>query len=160
PIDAEDVARAVTSLLVANHLASAAPGEKTFGAARASKEVNRALPRIFAGLLDGLLEAAVAARAASTASARKTVIGGPPGGLAPGKKIADYVVEQVLGSGGMGHCVLVRRRLEANQANARRWVLKLPQKEDYVEAFRNEALALLFLAKAGHPSIVRFVSYV
>jgi len=145
--------RALRSRLAHAGLVVPAAGAPPFGAERAAREIDKALPPLFAGLVEAVVVAAKTPAKTSAAPTRRPAI-------RPGRRIGDYVVEKVLGSGGMGHCVLVRRRLEESQKNARRWVLKLPQGEEYTSAFRNEALALLFLSKANHPAIVRFVSYV
>jgi hypothetical protein len=154
--DAAVVERALLSLFVPAGL-SPPPVDQAplYGATRAAARVNAALPPLFEGLVDALLRDVPAVFCRSTIPAPV-----PSSAIAPGKRIADYVVERVLGAGGMGQCVLVRRRLERDQKNARRWVLKLPQSAELAEPFRNEAMALLHLSRSHHPGIVRFVSFV
>ncbi len=155
-LDPSKLERALYSRLVHAALVPLAPSGTPFGVDRAARQIDKSLPPMLAGLVEAAVRAAKASSGRPTivaAKARAVVMG-------PGWRIGDYVVERLLGSGGMGRCVLVRRRLEESQKNARRWVLKLPQSEELTGAFRNEALALLFLSKANHPSIVRFVGYV
>jgi len=77
--------------------------------------------------------------------------------------LGDYVVERELGAGGMGRCLLARRR---SDSSSRRWVLKLPhgsvrgsRGKATRDTFRVEAQALLGLAAAEHPAIVPFIAY-
>mgnify|MGYP003593295438 CR=1 FL=1 len=149
----EEVVHLLRSVLVAQKLATPDPGRALTSAAKASRRWNAAAPAALSGLLSGLLAAEPLAKAAAPA---------PHGPVYEGKRIGDYVVVRVLGSGAMGHCVLVQRRLEAKNvpSRARCWVLKLPQRPDLVGLFREEALALIRLSEERHPGIVRFVSFV
>jgi hypothetical protein len=109
------------------------------------KELAKMLP----AALDGVLEAALALQGALDPESH-----GPPVGTI----IGDYSVVKMLGSGGMGACVLAKPR---SVRTAPYVVLKLPRRATGVHRtlFRNEALALLQLAEVPHPSIVKFVAY-
>lgn len=144
-----EIAHALRSALAPHGLASADPARASLGADKAKKRVAAALPPALAGVVDAAL-----------AAERPPAKAAPSGPVYPGKRFGDYVVERVLGSGAMGHCVVVKRRLEAKDPNARRWVLKVPQRPDLADAFRDEALALIDLSRQRHPAIVRFVSFV
>lgn len=124
----------------------------------------RAIERAAGALPDGLRGAATAilgsllrgdrkrAKRAAARASRAEVV-------PPGTRIGDYVVVRALGSGAMGHCLLVRRRREA-RGQASDLVLKLPREGSDLALFRREAAALLTLAQAPHPAVVRFVSFV
>ncbi len=146
-----EIAQLLLALLAAAGLATPPEGRSLTSSAKASKRWNATLPAALAGILDALLAAP-----ARPASPEPTATRGP---VYVGKVIGDYLVVRVLGSGAMGHCVLVRRRLETGR-DARRWVLKLPQRADLVGLFRDEALALIQLSELRHPGIVRFTSFV
>ena len=157
PLVTAKLDRALYSRFVHAAIVPFVASDPPFGADRATRQIVKALPPMLARIVEATVHAAKTSRGRPTLAAPKArgVVA-----MGPGWRIGDYVVERVLGAGGMGRCVLVRRRLEESQKNARRWVLKLPQSEEFSSAFRNEALALLFLSKANHPSIVRFVGYV
>jgi Protein kinase domain len=151
-IDAEVVMRA---LLCAVGLHERRDDERLPKPKRARREMDALMPPALRGVFT-LLFADVPNVVAQTRSQPS-----PPEPTWIGRKLGDYVVLDVLGEGGMGRCLLVRRRLERDENTARRWVLKIPKEGDnVVRAFREEAKALLHLAELDHPAIVRFLSIV
>jgi len=80
--------------------------------------------------------------------------------FSPGSFIGDFVVDRPLGKGGMGTCLLVRRRVAANDPRAPRFVLKVPLRRDPISigTFIDEATTLLQLTKAPHPGVVEFIA--
>lgn len=108
-------------------------------------EPSRLLPIAF----EGLLETVLVLEGALDPESR---------GPAPGTIVGDYVVVKMLGSGGMGACVLAKPR---SARAAPQVVIKLPRRTTGMHRtfFRKEALALLQLAEFPHPGIVRFVAF-
>jgi hypothetical protein len=80
--------------------------------------------------------------------------------FAAGTFVGDFVVDRPLGKGGMGSCLLVRRRVAANDPRAPQFVLKLPLRRDpiSISTFIDEATTLLQLTKAPHPGVVEFIA--
>ena len=107
------------------------------------------LAKMLPAALEGLLEVAISLQGALDPESH-----GPPAGTV----IGDYSVVKMLGSGGMGACVLAKPR---SVRTAPQVVLKLPRRTSGIHRtlFRSEALALLQLAEAPHPGIVRFVAF-
>lgn len=127
--------------------------DKPMPADNAKKAVAATLPPLF----DHLYEALALATARETRDPKPT---SPGLDLAAGENIGDFVVDRTLGKGGMGSCLLVRRRVAAKDPKAPRFVLKLPLRRDQVtlDLFIDEATTLLQLAKAPHPGVVEFIS--
>jgi len=123
-----------------------------YGIKRARRVARRALPHGIASLFDVLLSFSLPNPESS-----------PPMSSCPypaGRRIGDYVVLKPLGEGGMGWCLLVARRLEANHPRPRRFVLKLPRDASASRQFRDEARTLIELSKSNSPGIVRFMAFV
>lgn len=127
--------------------------DKAMPADNAKKVLAATFPPLFAGLHD-----AVAAALGREGRETGPTLQGLD--LAAGEIIGDFLVDRTLGKGGMGSCLLVRRRVAAKDPKAPRFVLKLPLRRDQlsVDLFIDEATTLLQLAKAPHPGVVEFIS--
>lgn len=123
--------------------------EATIGDDVAMSAHKKDLARLLPSALDGLLEVVIVLRGALDPESH---------GPTTGTIIGDYIVVKMLGRGGMGACVLAKPR---SVRTAPHVVLKLPRKTTGLHRtlFRSEALALLSLADAPHPGIVRFVAF-
>jgi len=124
-----------------------------YGSERARKVLRKAMPVAFSSFFDVLLSLPRASATTTPPSESRTA-------FPHGKRIGDYAVERTLGEGGMGYCLLVRRRLEADNPNAKRFVMKLPRGRDTVELFREEARTLIGLSKRPHQGVVPFLAFV
>jgi len=127
--------------------------DKPMPVENAQKAIAGTLPPLFSGLHQALV-------ATLGRESRDTKATAPKLDLAAGEFVGDFVVDRTLGKGGMGSCLLVRRRVAAKDPKAPRFVLKLPLRRDQLslDLFIDEATTLLQLAKAPHPGVVEFIS--